>query len=628
MDNSSNNTDYSRRFTFVTGNPRKQREYQEQCNLYGIGVNTMPRLGDEAALEATIRDHLFDPSQPKETQRGKPRFVLNEESDLYNAQTDRLSTRNEDMEPVYNLSTLTAYSLNETGEIVKKHYSAKVQGYLDLHRGGRANDVFDWDDVFVNSATGLTYHEQISVFGEKASARTQTIGDFIQRHLYYDTRNELNFGGQASTQTIDFKNSVADEITANALLKENTHLADWGLDRMLGHMLNDGIHTRAAINRRENTYWAPGLNAGLPNVPKRDATRELRFRFHDMMHYALVPVTDLIPTSGELTPELRRVQHATRMMSEAITVVMADMLFVETMEKSGIPYDYQSLPMYDRFYKHLDIPGDTREEKLTNLLRATVTHALTGDASLFRGMLKPGEEHVLADYEREYNGYYVGDHRWTDANISHMSTQSHLPVWRALVSDAQFTKANLTTVEGFADRLKARGADLTSYPDIVAKAFDEVMESHLLPRLREEPVALSNETRTSNAFRRYMIGQMAFYAKYQALDGIKERAERMVQQLNETEHFTPECIERMRKQFSQDVFKVQGAQLISQDDRHVYCQMYPLFPPFYLPSNRKESTDIGQAVAAIFHGGQEKPGSAIAVATVQHAPQSEWKIAI
>lgn len=597
--NESPSTAYSRRFIFVTSNPRKQREYQEQCNAYGIGVETMPRLDDVAAQEAAIHDRLYDPSRPQETQKGKPRFVLDEQSDLYNAENDQLSSRQTDMEPVYNRSTITAYALDDSGALVKKHYNAKIQGYLDLERASPANDVFDWDDVFINSATGLSYHEQIGVFGEKASARTQTVGDFIQRHMYYDMRHELNFGLKHSGETIDFDNSVSEELAQNPLLKENPHLGDWGLDRMLGHMLNDGVHTRAASNRRENTYWAPGLNAGLPNVPKRDAIREIRFRFHDMMHYALAPATDLVPPGTELTPEQRRVQHITRMMSESITVVMADMFFVETLEKCGVNYDYDSLPIYAKFYKQLDIPGATREEKITHLLRANVVHALTGDASLFAAMLKPDQESVLADYEREYNGYYVGDHRWTDANIQHMASQNHIAAWRKLVDGPLLKKANLTTVEDFTQKLADRGADLSSYHDIVLKAFDEVMESHVLPRLREQPADLSTEERTSNAFRRYMVGQLAFYAKYEALDGMQERGKEMVNLLQRN-HFTRNDIQQIRKQFSQDVFRVQGAQLISQDDRHIYSQVYPIFPPFYLPHNSKESTDIAAAVDALF----------------------------
>jgi hypothetical protein len=35
-------------------------------------------------------------------------------------------------------------------------------------------------------------------------------------------------------------------------------------------VVNAGVFFRSAKNRREKTYWLPGLNAGLPFTPKKD----------------------------------------------------------------------------------------------------------------------------------------------------------------------------------------------------------------------------------------------------------------------------------------------------------------------------------------------------------------------
>jgi len=37
---------------------------------------------------------------------------------------------------------------------------------------------------------------------------------------------------------------------------------------------------RSASNRREKNYWFPGLNAGIPLVPKRDPVHEATFMAH------------------------------------------------------------------------------------------------------------------------------------------------------------------------------------------------------------------------------------------------------------------------------------------------------------------------------------------------------------
>ena len=40
-------------------------------------------------------------------------------------------------------------------------------------------------------------------------------------------------------------------------------------------VLNQGLVLRAALTRREFIYWLPGLNAGIPLVPKDDAIHEV-----------------------------------------------------------------------------------------------------------------------------------------------------------------------------------------------------------------------------------------------------------------------------------------------------------------------------------------------------------------
>lgn len=46
-------------------------------------------------------------------------------------------------------------------------------------------------------------------------------------------------------------------------------------ERLFTTVLNSGLFLRAAITRREFIYWLPGLNAGLPLVPKDDAIHEV-----------------------------------------------------------------------------------------------------------------------------------------------------------------------------------------------------------------------------------------------------------------------------------------------------------------------------------------------------------------
>ena len=99
---------------------------------------------------------------------------------------------------------------------------------------------------------------------------------------------------------------------------------------------NNGAFFRAARTRREVNYWLPGLNAGIPFVAKRDPIHEITFTAHDFGHF-LIP--DLVYTGNNSTNG-RRAYILYRMLSEAVTMVFADMLFVETLRLSGHEYDY------------------------------------------------------------------------------------------------------------------------------------------------------------------------------------------------------------------------------------------------------------------------------------------------
>jgi hypothetical protein len=96
------------------------------------------------------------------------------------------------------------------------------------------------------------------------------------------------------------------------------------LANALAHVVNQGVLFRAAKGRRDGNYWFPGLNGGLPYVPKSDAVHEATYMFHDVMHQ-LMP--DLV-FDGQASLDHKRVYIAYRMMSEAVSLVLADMIFV------------------------------------------------------------------------------------------------------------------------------------------------------------------------------------------------------------------------------------------------------------------------------------------------------------
>ena len=80
--------------------------------------------------------------------------------------------------------------------------------------------------------------------------------------MYYKTRVNLRYAPQEIKRTIDFGNPVRDFLEASPYL--NTDMAkQYGIGNVCTHVANQGVFFRSAVNRRQKTYWLPGLNAGM-----------------------------------------------------------------------------------------------------------------------------------------------------------------------------------------------------------------------------------------------------------------------------------------------------------------------------------------------------------------------------
>lgn len=578
-----------KKILLISGNENKIEEYRFQFRQYGIEIDAMPWDRDDEALENNIKAHL----QETLNGIGKPNaavYALNEWSTLYNAETHKPSTLTEDMEQVYNKGELIIYCLDGKGQFSAQHKEHIVYGYLDLSRKETAG--FDWDRIFVNAITGKTYGESIPLWG-KCSPRQLLISDFIQQYIFYKKPKNLKFSDYKPEETIVFA-SLSEELNKNPLFRDN--LKNHRLDHFIGHAINDGIHLRFAKNRRENNYWLPGLNGGLPAVSKPDIVHETTYRFHDLVHYALAPACDVVPTD-DFGPEAHRVYHAARMASEAISLVMADMLFVDNLKKSGEPYDYGARNIYPVF-EQLKDTGD-----LKAICKASTCYALLGDIEPLRALMREGDatDAALGNFTEWYSRFFSADNVWTQANFANLSKQGGLyKKWHDTLGRDLFRRANIDTLPEMTDRIKSAGTDMSSYQDIVYAVFDHIFENHVTPRLQQAPAKLSPEQEISNAFRRYMMGQALFYIRYEALPGMAARGNRIITALREKEFFSGEDITQLRKEFKKDVMFANAAHVITHDDCRIFTQIFPVFPPVYLAGYDKQDKDIKAAIATIF----------------------------
>lgn len=184
-----------------------------------------------------------------------------------------------------------------------------------------------------------------------------------------------------------------------------------------------GLFFRSAINRREKNYWLPGLNGGIPLSPKKDPIHEIIFAAHDIGHMC---IPDLI-VSGSLTDHEKKVYIAYRMMSEAITLVFADMFFVDTLVRNGLEYDFTKGRIYPLF-KELGLSLDALNllENSKKILHANVRYCLRGDDSEYASLISSnsGNQQSLGEFKDRYVPFFVEDFRWTAQNIERMSEQA------------------------------------------------------------------------------------------------------------------------------------------------------------------------------------------------------------
>ena len=264
------------------------------------------------------------------------RAVLADESNIFDPVGDLVDARY--VGAARNICRLHAWVKDEAGEVVRRSYIREVAGHFDgaRLRPGDAT-VFDWDAAFT-PASGATL-EALSQLGLKNSAREQCLSAFAKASLHHKERKQLRWTPADPT----------DWATDARLLLE--HPLYQSLEPQLRHALHavveGGVFFRSAKSRRDGNYWFPGLNGGLPYVPKSDAVHEGTYLFHDVMHQ-LMP--DLL-FDGASSVDHRNLYIAYRMMSEAVSLVLADMVFVRglTTRPELASYDFGKRRIFPLF---------------------------------------------------------------------------------------------------------------------------------------------------------------------------------------------------------------------------------------------------------------------------------------
>ncbi|MFF9573071.1 hypothetical protein [Streptomyces sp. NPDC014685] len=161
----------------------------------------------------------------------------------------------------------------------------------------------------------------------------------------------------------------------------------------------------------ERNYWNSNLNGGLPLMKKRDPVHEGTFLVHDIHHFLF---TDPIVTGSG--PEHLMVYMAARMLSEAASLVFADLSAVDAADLQGAGYDVSRRAVYPIFASMRRPLTPALEARLVG---ATAEFALTGST---RGLLALGASaEAVERFGGKYGRFFSGDYAWNVANFRAMT---------------------------------------------------------------------------------------------------------------------------------------------------------------------------------------------------------------
>ncbi len=572
-----------------TTNPIKVKEIAWDFAPYGIQVIQIEKPLGQADKEKFFSNGIINGIQYK------PIYILEEQSELY--RTNFSQGQFVQLEPVTHISKLIAYGPDNQQCTWTNH----VSGYIDLTKKTSNPEVFDWDDVFVVSGVNKTYWE-LSGLNHKYSARDKCISQFIAERIYYKTNTDLKHFPQKYTQCVDFSRDPSKFILSvgeffNPISKK------LNLSNIPINALNKGMFFRSAINRRQKLYWCPGLNAGIPFVPKpKDRAHELTFMFHDFSHWA---IPDLI-FDGVHNSLAQKVYIGYRLMSEAITLVLGDMLFVYSMLNTT--YEYQTVqarkiyPVFARLYGKLFDGSRTDEEAIRILLQGSFQYCFYGDLSLWASFMEPGEEtdRVIGEFTGKYDNYFLEDFRWTNMNYNYMKSHAgdYIEWAKQIKPICSAHNLGLYTVTEWTERFQlAQAADSTQLNQMI---FDSVYGTWIQPLL-DKPIELVDRNhRLTSMFVRYMCGQSEIFFRFNPIEpeslgywtSISNTLNYLV-----TNEISDEIIANTRNLYGEYLNGLLKKSLISIDDYNTWIDIYPIFKPCIVDyDGPKESASLAEFV--------------------------------
>jgi adenylate kinase len=583
---------------------RKLAEWQGILHPYGIDVRGIPYPED--GMKGVEQDAA---SRLSERDPGLFGIVV-DNSELVLPGTKTRAPRLH-MQSVEHFCRVAFYRPDENGAPRKGAYEGRAPGYLDL-RDGSADRGW-WDDRFRMAETGHTFSEWRELTGSKVSARDAAAGQLIAEHVDGRPRDfghlSVNPTRSVSFDTLAFDDAFTPPFI---LLPE---IDRFGLRGLFGKVAHMGVHFRAPTNKRNSNLWEPGLHGGIPTVEKGDPFHETVYALvHDAVHQ-LVP---RLAFDGQATERLRRVDLAYNMLSEAFSLVIADMLFVDAVRASGYEYDYSARAVWPLFESTGLSGAPVPHDKLLELLLAVGQFTVTGKTAALERLVPNGNDAALKTFAGLYDRFFRADLAWNAANWKARAARpDEFRRWWDLV--APVSRANglgFQTATELADACGAAEEDAAEI--LVEKIGTHLFNAKLRPILETPPKPAPREKRLSRAFSRWMCGQLLGLVRYDFLPEVKREADIIADALCRQMILTSADAERIRSFFERRVNALVRKGMLSKADGDAWMETVPHVPPRFVGAGYTRVAESHEEAAQRLLGRREddkNPGVGIFIRT-------------
>jgi hypothetical protein len=453
--------------------------------------------------------------------------------------------------------------------ITMSSYKTKLDGFVVSQSEKYDSSIFGWDDRFIPVGFNHTLHN-LRKSGFKMTGREIILDKILQQKLYKP--KELAFSDSSDIDDIDLtvSGSVFNIVQNNEIFKKIPQ--DSLSYKLFLCAARNGPFLRRKTNPKNGNYWNPGLNGGIPLTPKRDATHELTYFYHDVMHH-LMP--DLI-FDGNNSIAAKNTYMISRMLSEAFSLVLTDMIFIDELKRAGHEYDYSRRKIYPVYLltKHM-----TLKEQLFVLSEWVIF-----------GRLDLPQSDEVSSFVGKYENYFTADWRWTSINWDAVSENPEISKeWISMVGEETISKLSLLTVTSFMKCALINEND--SKEEIFEKTFEYWFSSinSMLNIVNWNPT--TPEYSVNIAIKKWSLGQTYAYAKIGRVKNVMSGFDKLLNIIKndfaeESDGF------RAKDIISTYLSALADFGLITKEQAENWSIVFPHFSPNFVSYNEDRANEI------------------------------------